>query len=268
MKLPQSIYVLLLVLSISCAKGNNTNNISFVSEIWLHDIANTENSSDLKVVFELEPENTFSDYRIYIAKENPATIITQELLESLSEDAYTEVNVGDNNYIDLQLKANQKDTDGDLLTHDQAYIAIIYTVDNGSFAESSESFDFTENAIFSGSYRGIWGDNLFSDIPISIEMTGNGGENYKASVYISSNFQPTYGASDNNGRIDLTIMGSEILNFKYSQVAPDYEGGCPGLYQGYGEVDNLFNLKIYFTGNDCDGYHEDGLMEFSRVWTK
>jgi hypothetical protein len=39
------------------------------------------------------------------------------------------------------------------------------------------------------------------------------------------------------------------------------------LYTGTsGSITSEFDIKLDFTGNDCDGYHEDGVITFQRAW--
>lgn len=260
------LFVLMSLLIMSCQDTDTPSANSPVDEVWLHDVANDENASDLQVLFVLSEAYASKELRLILAKESPTTPVTNDHLETLESSAFTTVSTtGDLSY-KLRLNQNQVDSDGDPLAHDSKYVAYVYAPDLGAFTSTTSALEFSENQVYNGKYKGDWSDNLFSGITISCAMTGNGSNVYRGPFYISGNFTPNWGATEDNGKVEMEIVDGEILSFEYSQVAPDYMGGCPGLYVGTGTVDDNFNLTVNFTGDDCDGHHEDGVMTFFRQW--
>jgi hypothetical protein len=177
---------------------------------------------------------------------------------------YTIVPIGSDFEYDVQLNPSQLDTDGNPLVHGASYQAVVYSPASKAFSESAKIV-LAINAVYQGKYRGTWSDNLFSAIPISCILQGDG-DAYVGSVYISSNFEPTFGAVSNNGSTSFEMDNGQISSFVYFQHAPDYKGGCPGKYTGSGTANDAFTLSINFIGDDCDGHHTNGFMKFSRVW--
>ena len=115
-----------------------------------------------------------------------------------------------------------------------------------------------------GEWVGNWSDSLFPSIGISARIGKVSGDDYAGVMFVASGsgpFNPCCGAPTHNGSITFSAKDGIISNFLYEQVAPDYRGGCPGTYTGEGEISGEF-LRINFTGNDCDGFHNDGLF----VW--
>lgn len=117
-----------------------------------------------------------------------------------------------------------------------------------------------------GKWTGTWNDNLFSNIGISADIRKVAEGKYSGVMYIASDrsngpFTPCCGATDNNGRVTFDADGDNVFNFVYNQVAPDYRGGCPGTYKGDGSITGE-KLRINFTGDDCDGFHDDGRFDW------
>lgn len=117
-----------------------------------------------------------------------------------------------------------------------------------------------------GNWLGNWSDNLFQNIPVSVKVRETSTNAYLGDFFINNSgnaaYTPAYGTI-NDGRITFETKGDSVLNFVYLQDAPTYKNGCPGTYKGSGIINRTLNrLVIDFTGNDCDGFHEDGKMIF------
>ena len=119
---------------------------------------------------------------------------------------------------------------------------------------------------FVGNWLGTWSDNLFQSIQISTKVRKTGTDEYLGDFYINNNGNAAYTAGyggNTDGQITFETKGDSVLNFVYLQNAPEYMGGCPGTYEGSGVIRRDLNrLIINFTGNDCDGFHDDGEMIF------
>lgn len=119
---------------------------------------------------------------------------------------------------------------------------------------------------FSGKWLGTWSDDLFQSVPVSATVREIGPNNYIGDFFYTNNgnepYTPAFGGST-DGRMTFETKGDSLLNFVYNQVAPEYRGGCPGIYEGAGAINrNLNRLVISFTGNDCDGFHDNGKIIF------
>jgi len=123
-----------------------------------------------------------------------------------------------------------------------------------------------ETFALEGKWTGTWSDNLFSAIGISADIRKVATGQYSGVMYIASTgssgpFTPCCGATEHNGRVSFNESDGKITNFVYQQVAPDYKGGCPGTYEGSGVISGA-KLRINFTGNDCDGFHDNGRFDW------
>jgi hypothetical protein len=264
-----------LILGASCGDDDSTSIASdpsndsqdaLIKGIWMHDLANNENASDISVVFDVDEGNISSEIIIVVSKQSPNTPITSTHLESLESNLYSTVTIGNELSYIVQLNEAQLDSDGDRLSHDQAYIIHIYAPASESFYSAEDFLELSNNQIYQARYSGEWGDNLFDPKVISgaIEATGN--NKYEGPAYLESDYSPNFGAINDNGSFEMTIVDGQITDFKYTQYAPGYRDGCPGLYTGTGSIDDNFSIRIDFTGDDCDGHHEDGVMILHRNW--
>ena len=119
---------------------------------------------------------------------------------------------------------------------------------------------------FVGNWLGTWSDNLFQGIPVSTKVRTIGTDSYQGDFFYNNNGNEPYTAAfggTTDGRMTFETKGDSVLNFVFIQNTPDYKNGCPGTYKGSGAIDkNLNRLIISFTGDDCDGFHDDGKIIF------
>lgn len=118
---------------------------------------------------------------------------------------------------------------------------------------------------FEGNWLGNWSDDLFSGVRVSAKVTKSGDNMYTGSLFIDLDqvgpYIPCCGATNDNGRITFETRGDSVVNYQYIQEAPNYNGGCPGTYRGLGAIDiDINRLVIQFTGEDCDGFHDNGVI--------
>ena len=263
-------YLILLlltaVLAAACGGKIDISRISPVTGIWVHDIGNDQAASDLRVVFDIFAENTATEFRIFLAKESPTTPVNQDYLETLASNFYTSVSVNSSFSYNTLLDQEQVDSDGDPISNDESYRTYVYAPELGTLTNTVNPLDLTDNDIYLGKYAGDWGDNLFSSFPISGTLERKRDSTYEGSAFLSIDFVPNFGAVSNNGSFKMKIVDGKVLDFEFSQHAPDYNGGCPGLFTGSGTVDADLNLKLNYIGDDCDGVHTDGLMTLNRWW--
>lgn len=123
---------------------------------------------------------------------------------------------------------------------------------------------------FEGRWTGLWNDSLFSGLAVSAETQDLGDGRFTGQFYFNTmgnaNFTPCCGGANNDGVFTFTLEGNQVMDFEYRQNAPDYMGGCPGFYTGSGELNESINqLRINFTGDDCDGFHDNGTIFFKTV---
>lgn len=124
---------------------------------------------------------------------------------------------------------------------------------------------------FEGKWVGFWGDSLFPFLNVSAVVEDLGDNRYSGQFFYNTmgnaNFTPCCGGPGNDGIFSFTTDGGDVMmDFEYQQNAPDYRGGCPGTYTGAGMVNQTSNrLVVEFTGNDCDGFHDEGKITWERV---
>lgn len=117
---------------------------------------------------------------------------------------------------------------------------------------------------FEGMWLGSWSDSLFPALSVSAIVQKLSADGYSGSFFYRQNTPGPYmpccgGATD--GVMSFETKGDSVINFVYRQDAPNYKGGCPGTYTGSGALDKVQNrLIIKFNGEDCDGFHNNGLI--------
>lgn len=120
---------------------------------------------------------------------------------------------------------------------------------------------------FEGNWLGRWSDSLFPNIVASARVRKSGTTQYSGSFYYDTTgegpYKPCCGGTT-DGTITFELDGDKVLDWLFIQNAPEYRGGCPGRYEGQGELSaDRKSLIISFTGEDCDGFHDNGRI----VWT-
>ena len=120
---------------------------------------------------------------------------------------------------------------------------------------------------FEGNWIGRWSDSLFPTLVASAQVRKSGNTQYSGAFYYDTTgegpYKPCCGGST-DGSITFEVIGDNVTNWLYVQNAPDYMGGCPGRYVGDGALSaDRKSLIISFTGDDCDGFHDNGRL----VWT-
>lgn len=116
---------------------------------------------------------------------------------------------------------------------------------------------------FAGNWLGNWSDSLFPILSVSARVQELGANRYSGSFYWDNMglgpYVPCCGGAVDDGKISFETKGDSVINFKYIQDAPNYMGGCPGVYTGSGFLNKETNrLTISFQGDDCDGFHGNG----------
>ena len=122
---------------------------------------------------------------------------------------------------------------------------------------------------FEGKWKGSWNDSLFGTTGVYAIVSRVSNNNYSGRLFVATGsnepYTPGYGG---DGTIAfVTDGGNNVIEFTYNQVAPDYRGGCPGMYEGSGSINEDINrLIIDFTGTDCDGFHDNAqfIWEFDE----
>lgn len=118
---------------------------------------------------------------------------------------------------------------------------------------------------FEGKWLGRWTDSLFGSVSISAIVNNVGGNRYSGNMFIRNGsneaYTPGYGG-DGTIRFE-TDGGINVIEFTFVQNAPLYNGGCPGLFEGTGAINETTNrLIINFTGTDCDGFHDEAAFSW------
>ncbi|MDW3192662.1 MAG: hypothetical protein R8G66_09855 [Cytophagales bacterium] len=232
------------------------------------DIGNIESSTDIQVKFNFS--EGVEAINLFIVPASTANNLTTEQLQAVPEGSFLAVQgvTATKNEYEFQLP-DLLDMNSNTLQHDLAYVVVLmFNIEGKSFiAERKASITLTDKSTILGRYVGTWDDNLFSNVPVSFWLREQQGSRVSGDFYISSTFQPAYGGEDNDGTITVLLSedGTNTFTFQYRQDLPDYMGGCPGAYTGEGQFETL-RVAISFTGEDCDGVHEDGSIQVERSY--
>ena len=180
-KLPTFISVI-FVLSclISCGDmggGGSVELLQNISNITVDDIGNAGNGSDLEINFEKQNDVSFiSEYRIMIIKTSKASSYNIDKAENLADNLYAPAAPTDIiPVMGLILKADSRDTDGELINENESYRVGVLSVSvdlglrSNVFLMSSESFSLSNNNLLTNHGRTI----NFGGGSISIDANDN-----------------------------------------------------------------------------------------------
>jgi hypothetical protein len=228
------------------------------------DIDNQSNGQDIFVSVTVLNTQGLSQVRAIIAESSALSTITKTILEELPAISYSTLDVT-GRLITTRLNSEQTDIHGVSLSLNTEYQVLVYNPSDHTISAASSVFTLTNIAPLVGEYVGVWNDNLFSDIEVSARITStSSNDQYSGDFFISTNLSPAWGGVT-DGDISFSFTNNQIEDFRYDQNLPDYRGGCPGVYIGTGEIENDITITINFTGDDCDGHHEDGVITLMRT---
>lgn len=119
----------------------STNSINFsilcetVPSVYLKDLANASNSSDIELSFvAVEDESQISMYRIFIQKESDGEVLTTEDANLINEENYYETPLSEapGETVSITLPSNLTQIDGSEVIEDEAYLFYIMAVANNT----------------------------------------------------------------------------------------------------------------------------------------
>ncbi|MEM8893506.1 MAG: hypothetical protein AAGC88_02945 [Bacteroidota bacterium] len=119
---------------------------------------------------------------------------------------------------------------------------------------------------FDGRYSGGWWSNaangsVYTNIPASMTIAAGSSETeWIGEFFYTSNHVSCCSTAANDGTISFTMVDNVITNFSYIGNLP----GCPGNFQGEGEVTAEGRIIIQLTGSDCEGEHSGARIELSK----
>ncbi len=258
----KKLLMILTILLLACSKEDEEDLISEnITITRVFDIGNNGNASDIRIEFEVLDPNV-GDFQIIVSKESSFGALNLELIQNLGDNQYLSVGTSSETEYREYLPASLLDSDGDSITNDVNYNIVIYTVESQKLSSPFEGFSLKNESVINGEYIGLWNDNLYTDFGISAVITGSG-STFRGDFYYTSNFTSCCGGQT-DGSISFQVVDGEILSFRYNQDLIDFMGGCPGLYNGSGEVVNDFDLLIDFEGEDCEGPHTGGKISLRK----
>lgn len=153
-----------------------------VSNLKVQDISDNNNAQDLRVSFtRASNESDISEYRIFVVKEEKMGSFTESVANSSGR--YTKVNKNGSNQ-ELNLPADARDTDGDLIRNDVKYRVFVLSVSNS----------------------GNQNYNNLSSASSSITLTGS-----RTPVSAATNVQVVTTATYGDGR-DVSISFNRAVN--------------------------------------------------------
>lgn len=250
-----------IALSLPSCKDDDIGLSSNVHDFKIWDIGNTHDASDIRVDFKVEINTgEITEYWGLIVKEGTSLVASQ--VPTFASNQIQQSTIESSSKF-MKFESEQVDTDGDPIDLANSYQVIIYTPENGKISRPSEALTLKDTPPLSGKYKGVWDDNFYTAFGISAEITQSG-NNISGIFYYSSSYTSCCGGSD-DGTIAFSFneLGT-ITNFRYAQDLLNYMGGCPGSYVGSGNREGDFTFMVNFTGDDCDGRHEGGVLRLTK----
>ncbi len=222
------------------------------------DVANNQNASDILVRFKVNNPSTIKELRAFLI--NPADFpnFTSTQAGELPSDSYHRITtIMEDNQVTLS--SNLKDVTGAAIANDIDYF-IGFTVlieDDVLLNSQIAEAKITDGHFLDGRFIGTWDDNIYTAFGITAELTFKGNL-ISGPFWYSSNFTSCCGGQ-NDGMISFKLQEDQISTFRYDQRLVSFMGGaCNGIYTGEGVLENLTDLVINFSGDDCEGPHTNG----------
>ncbi|MFT5640689.1 MAG: major membrane immunogen (membrane-anchored lipoprotein), partial [Cyclobacteriaceae bacterium] len=104
---------------------------STVTDMWLHDISNNNNASDIRVLFDVNASRGIDHLSIALVKEESAADVSAASLATLSESAFTRISTDAKKSFMVDLNAKQTDIEGSQLEYDQKYTVLVFSDEMG-----------------------------------------------------------------------------------------------------------------------------------------
>ena len=248
------------------------------TEIRVYDLDNNGNASDIRVDFEVLDNINVIEYRILVIPANINNDPFEANLLAIPKSNYVEVNSKDsiNEYTINRLPASLLDINGDAIINEVEYIVLILAVGTGNTHLSfcCRRITLKEQDIYNVVYQGDYIlniqllDGLHLDTTFILQTRTM--ISFQNGRYFGNAASPNMGSD--LGTFSFIITDKTISDFIWNQnidcnyldpescsniMPPDIVDPCPGVFTGQGTIEDEIRFIIEFTGEDCNGIHND-----------
>ena len=232
------------------------------------DVGNTQTGNDIRVNFDLGGIE-LTDFSFIVNPDGIEKSVSQALSLSAEQIHVASIELGE--LRSAKLSSITLDSEGNEIKENTLYTVQIITSDNSKISAPSESFSLTNVPPLNGNYKGVWNDNLYSSLPLSMTITG-AQNSYGGSFYFTGNFSPQNQATNDDGRVGFKLEEESVNQFSLTQILFNVNGAdgtfyeeCPGQYDGQGTLISDIIIDISFEGTDCEGPHTGGSIVFRKT---
>ena len=228
------------------------------------DVRNIGNASDLRIMIDIVSPASVDEVRMFIAKSSTYSGLSADDIQMLEPESYHPIKP-ESNSLEIIPDPLLRDVEGEEITEGPDYVLGFAVIIAGELQldRNYRSFQLDKEHYLAGTYIGTWNDNLYSDFPVSAQLSYKDGVLSGPFYYTGAFISCCQGKND--GYIRVTLSNSTITYFVYHQTLANFNGGqCDGEYTGQGEVVNYRTLEIEFEGTDCEGLHFDGFLQLTK----
>lgn len=250
----------------SCKKDDPASfNPNTISQLESFDAGNAVSAGDIYILLQFNSKTVATEARLIIGLNDEISAFSADMIDGLTADRYQTIDIKSNEPIRMYLDSTLTTISGNPIGLGQVYAIKIIMVYKGvtKLADIDSHVTLSDQYPLNGSYSGTWTDNIYTDFPVSAILSFDT-DRLIGPFFYTADFVACCGGSD-DGDVELVLDGNNITSFVYNQDLPDYMGGCPGTYEGTGQVKNPVTIEIDFTGDDCDGHHSYGIIKLVRT---
>lgn len=110
-----------------------------------------------------------------------------------------------------------------------------------------------------GNWSSVTPSNTYTRIPASARIVSTNDPNrFVGQFFFTASFVSCCNSGDNDGSLEIILDGNKITSFTYNDILPN----CNGNFSGTGEISETGDITINFTGSDCEGEHNNGVLRF------
>jgi hypothetical protein len=241
-----------------------------VTSILSIDAGNKMTSEDIYVELAVN-DNDLEEIRLFLVPTINSSEFTNEFVSTIDNTKYSKIEPNGETEFKITLQ-NIKDVNGAVIKTNSEYLLKLVLIKNSNQYISARESKITlvNQHPLIGSYAGIWNDNIYTNFAVSMVIDESTSTHLNGVLFYSPNFQPCCNAAqvgaENDGTVSFEFSNEEkkFSSYVFNQVLLTYMGGCNGTYNGDGSHE-ILTISINYEGQDCDGFHTGGNIEFTRV---
>ena len=242
-----------------------------INEVKAYDLDNNNNSSDIRVDFEVKDNINVFEYRVMVIPSSTSGSFTESFAASIPETSYSEVNPESFNfeYSIKRLPSNVLDVNGNPIINEIEYVVAVFVISAGNhqLSGSSKPFTLKNQGIYNGRYiLGVEQTCLYiNDITTFASISPDSSSifivdlNEDGNDYFGIFPCPDCDEGVDYGPVRFTVDGTTITNWIWDMTfftcwhssLCNIDDQCPGIEYGEGRIIDDLSIEIDYTTETC-----------------